>query len=97
MYDRWASRMHRLAVPSLIGTAAENGDVRARTYARMYVCVRARAHVSACVRVCVSRILKLISLRTRDVRTHTHMCVRVYARISYAPRAYARAHIRVYT
>lgn len=41
MYDRWASRMHRLAVPLLIGTAAMRRMAmfaRAGTHVYVYVC-----------------------------------------------------------
>lgn len=44
MYDRWASRMHRLAVPLLIGTAAMR-RMAMFARARTYICVRARVNV----------------------------------------------------
>lgn len=55
MYDRWASRMHRLAVPLLIGTAAMRRMAmfaRARTYTCM--CVRVNAHIRINFHVCAS-------------------------------------------
>lgn len=97
-----------LAVPSLIGTAAENGDVRGHVCTRVstsYVCVcicmciHAMYDPRTFMRVCVARVLERIVASTRGAHTHARMYeqTRVYpiARVSVCMRTCVRIR-RIY-
>lgn len=96
----WTSRMHRLAVPPLIGTAAENGDAMSP-----YVYECARAHIRAlwycsglavctCTRVHMhprAHIRKRFG-NTADVKPVTSLLANIALRIAHA---HARARLRL--
>lgn len=98
----WTSRMHRLAVPPLIGTAAENGGAMC---SYVYECMRARAHtrtlwycsglaVCTCTRVHMhtcARIRKRFG-NTAGVKLVTSLLANIALSIAHA---HARARLRL--
>lgn len=91
VYDRWTSRMHRLAVPPLIGTAAENGGAMCP-----YVCTSAHTCVLRWLAVCTcTRAHAHIRKRfgnTAGVKPVTSLLANIALSIAHA---HARARLRL--